>query len=107
MSSTPLFDSIARQTDAPSVAHSTISADSAPASPISSPASDPVLVPAALVAAIEAIPAPVSGTFETEHPVAAAQLVLVEAVADAMTRAVVDAVASELERIARDGFVRA
>jgi hypothetical protein len=100
MSSTPLFDSIARQADGPSLA-------SAPTSPISAPTSDSVLVPAALVAAIEAIPARVSGSFEIEHPVAADQLVLVEAVADAMTRAVVDAVASELERIARDGFVRA
>lgn len=41
------------------------------------------------------------------HPVAADQLALVEAVAGALTRAVVDAVAVEVERIAREGFVGA
>ncbi len=35
------------------------------------------------------------------------QLALVEAVADAITRAVVDAVVGELDRITRDGVVRA
>jgi hypothetical protein len=125
MSSTPLFDSIARRTEravpatasaarttgqsapAPTVARATFTP--APTSPMSAPvaAQESLLVPAALVAAIDEIPGRVATAMETEHRVSAEQLVLVEAVADAITRAVVDAVATELERIACDGVVRA
>jgi hypothetical protein len=125
MSSTPLFDSIARRTEravlatasaarttvqsapAPTVARATFTP--APTSPMSAPvaAHESLLVPAALVAAIDEIPGRVATAMETEHRVSAEQLVLVEAVADAITRAVVDAVATELERIACDGVVRA
>ncbi len=116
MSSTPLFDSIARRVDhtpsagtapTPSIARATFTP--APTSPMSAPveATDSVLVPAALVAAIEEVPVLATAAFETEHAVRAEQLALVEAVADAITRAVVDAVAIELEHIARDGVVRA
>jgi hypothetical protein len=125
MSSTPLFDSIARRTEravpatasaarttvqsapAPTVARATFTP--APTSPMSAPvaAQESLLVPAALVAAIDEIPGRVATAMETEHRVSAEQLVLVEAVADAIIRAVVDAVATELERIACDGVVRA
>ncbi|MET3451606.1 hypothetical protein [Curtobacterium sp. 1544] len=125
MSSTPLFDSIARRTEravpatasatrttvqsvpAPTVARATFTP--APTSPMSAPvaAQESLLVPAALVAAIDEIPGRVATAMATEHRVSAEQLVLVEAVADAITRAVVDAVATELERIACDGVVRA
>jgi len=123
MSSTPLFDTIARRAErtapaqhtvqpvqtapTPSIARATFTP--APTSPMSAPVEpqDSVLVPAALVAAIDEIPGRVAAAMETEHRVCAEQLVLVEAVADAITRAVVDAVATELERIARDGVVRA
>ena len=122
MSSTPLFDSIARRTEgtaaapvlrntqqtasAPTVARATFTP--APTSPMSAPvaAQESLLVPAALVAAIDEIPSRVAVAMETEHRVCAEQLVLVEAVADAITRAVVDAVVTELECIARDGVVR-
>ena len=134
MSSTPLFDSIAlraeRSTPAsdqavavratsvraeaaprptPAPEPSRAAAPTAPTSPLSAPirATDAVLVPAALVAAIDEIPARVTRAMVTEHAVRSDQLVLVEAVADAITRAIVDAVAVELERIARDGVVRA
>jgi len=111
MSSTPLFDSIARQTEqavpAPSVARATFAP--APTSPMSAPvaAQDSVLVPHALVEAIDDIPERVVTAIATGLPVRAEQLVLVEAVADAITRAVVDAVVAELEQIGRDGVVRA
>lgn len=116
MSSTPLFDSIARRAEAPattqsgaapapSVARATFTP--APTSPLSAPLRPrgSALVPEALVAAIDEIPARVVA--DAEHRVRADQLVLVEAVADALTRAVVDAVVHELERITRDGFVSA
>lgn len=125
MSSTPLFDSIARRTEGPSstparsagsvrarqapAAPATVAASTSavPTSPISSPieTGSSVHVPAALIAAIDEIPARVTSA-ATELAVAPEQLVLVEAVADAITRAVVDAVVTELERIARDGVVR-
>jgi hypothetical protein len=119
MSSTPLFDSIARRAERPapapialaapvepSIARSTFTP--APTSPATAPVEPqgPVFVPASLVAAIEAIPTRVVAA-TTDHAVAPEQLALVEAVADAITRAVVDAVVTEVERIARDGVVRA
>lgn len=125
MSSTPLFDSIARRTEAtasaqPESAPVTTGGPSlpttarasftpAPTSPISAPvrSRDSMLVPAALVAAIDEIPARVVAAADAVHAVQAEQLVLVEAVADAITRAVVDAVVAELEQITRDGVVRA
>lgn len=127
MSSTPLFDSIARRAARPAdgwavaapaatpvavparIAPTARTAPTAPTSPFSAPvaATDSAPVPAALVAAIDAIPAAARTCAATAHPVHDDQLVLVEAVADAITRAVVDAVVAELERIARDGVVRA
>ncbi|SDQ29470.1 hypothetical protein SAMN02800687_1267 [Curtobacterium sp. UNCCL20] len=116
MSSTPLFDSIARRSDRPVQTHpvqtcpvqTRATFTPAPTSPMSAPvaASESTLVPAALVRAIEEIPARMTAALPTGHVVCAEQLVLVEAVADAITRAVVDAVAVELEQIARDGVVR-
>lgn len=108
MSSTPLFDAIARRSiQIPSPAP-------APTSPFSAPvaAEHSALVPNALVAAIDEIPARVGAACtswrdnRSGHQVAPDQLALVEAVVDAVTRAVVDAVVGELERITRDGVVR-
>ncbi|MDM7891334.1 hypothetical protein [Curtobacterium caseinilyticum] len=122
MSSTPLFDAFARRSDLrnDSVLRSDsalrndsaqpgASAVPAPTSPLSAPlpAEETALVPNALVAAIDRIPAGVGAAPTGQHAVTTDQLVLVEAVADAITRAVVDAVVVELERITRDGFVRA
>lgn len=121
MSSTPLFDSIARRAERTAPAHRTapVHTETAPSTPLAratftpaptSPLSAPVrtrdsmLVPAALVAAIDEIPRRAAGTGHTVH---ADQLALVEAVADAITRAVVDAVIAELDHIVRDGVVRA
>ncbi|MDR6574941.1 hypothetical protein J2X60_003610 [Curtobacterium sp. 320] len=108
MSSTPLFDSIARRAERPTPAPAAPAAPSAPTSPMTTPVEPqgPVFVPASLVAAIEAIPTRVVAA-TTAHAVAPEQLVLVEAVADAIARAVADAVVTELDRIARDGVVRA
>jgi len=111
MSTTPLFDSIARRSDRPAQTdpvHTRSTATPAPTSPISAPvdARESMLVPAALVQAIEEIPARMTAAMPTGHVVCAEQLVLVEVVADAITRAVIDAVALELEQIARDGVVR-
>ncbi|MFS2030851.1 MULTISPECIES: hypothetical protein [unclassified Curtobacterium] len=108
MSSTPLFDSIARRAERPTPAPAAPAAPSAPTSPMTTPVEPqgPVFVPASLVAAIEAAPTRVVAA-TTAHAVAPEQLVLVEAVADAIARAVVDAVVTELDRIARDGVVRA
>ncbi|MBT2502799.1 hypothetical protein [Curtobacterium sp. ISL-83] len=131
MSSTPLFDSIARRSEPATVPteraaragrpdavqHSAVTRPSAarvtwspaPTSPASAPvaAGDSTLVPDALVAAIDAIPERVAVAVQHEHAVRGEQLVLVEAVADAITRVVVDAVVHELDRIVRDGVVRA
>jgi len=78
----------------------------APTSPFSAPvaAEQSALVPNALVAAIDAIPSQVGAALRRVDP---EQLALVEAVADVITRAVVDAVVAELDRIVRDGVVRA
>lgn len=107
MSSTPLFDSVARSREraaAPSRVHAPV-----PTSPMSAPlgARSSSAVPSALVAAIDDIPQRVVAGIRNEHRVAPEQLVLVEAVADAITRAVVDAVVTEVDRIARDGVVSA
>ncbi|MFK4482380.1 MULTISPECIES: hypothetical protein [unclassified Curtobacterium] len=112
MSSTPLFDSIAQRRDQPEAPVPTparAAAAAAPTSPMTAPvrAGDSTLVPAALVAAIDDITVRVTPSVGTELRVQPEQLVLVETVADAITRAVVDAVAIELDRIARDGVVRA
>lgn len=117
MSSTPLFDSIAQrrdQADAPRTTPNRTPSPAlgvvapAPTSPMSAPVrpGDSTLVPAALVAAIDEIPVRVASALVTEVTVRPEQLVLVETVADAITRAVVDAVVFELDRIARDGVVR-
>ncbi len=80
----------------------------APTSPLTAPVSPmrSALVPAALVAAIDEIPQRVGSALPDEVAVASDQLALVEAVTDAITRAVVDAVVGELDRITRDGVVR-
>jgi hypothetical protein len=108
MSSTPLFDAIARSTATDRTAPQ-VPTPAAPSSPISAPvpAGESMLVPAALVAAIDEIPSRFATTLESVHAVDDDQLPLVEAVADAITRAVVDAVVTELDRITRDGVVRA
>lgn len=108
MSSTPLFDSVARDHDGvPAVARATFTP--APTSPMTAPvpSAQSMFVPAALVAAIDEIPARVGSALAHEHAVRTDQLGLVEAVADAITRAVVDAVVAELDRITADGVVRA
>lgn len=110
MSSTPLFDTIARRAEGTAPVPSVAAASSTPAptSPMSAPvrSHDSTFVPAALVAAIDEIPARVVAAAGAAHVVRAEQLALVEAVADAITRAVVDAVVIELEQITRDGLVR-
>ncbi|MGN8051267.1 hypothetical protein ACTJKO_16415 [Curtobacterium sp. 22159] len=109
MSSTPLFDSIARRSERTPAASATVlpAAAPAPTSPLSAPVASADVVPAALVAAIDEIPGRVVAATAGVVRVDTEQLALVEAVADAITRAVVDAVAIELERITRDGVVRA
>ncbi|WIB00801.1 hypothetical protein [Curtobacterium sp. MCBA15_012] len=88
---------------------SSVTSVTAPTSPFAAPVppQQSALVPAALVTAIDAIPAQARAALGNEHVVGAEQLGLVEAVADALTRVVVDAVVHELERITRDGVVRA
>lgn len=107
MSSTPLFDSVARSREraaAPAQGRAPI-----PTSPMSAPlgARSSSAVPSALIAAIDVIPQRVAASMRNEHRVTPEQLGLVEAVADAITRAVVDAVVAEVDRIARDGVVSA
>jgi hypothetical protein len=126
MSSTPLFDSLrqVRTTDAATPpAPRSVAVPAAqqpvPASPIDAPAlvhdataaavavTDPsASVPAGLVSAIDAIPARLRASLAREHQVSPEDLPFVEAIADALTRAVVDAVVSELDRIATTGLVR-
>ena len=154
MSSTPLFDAIARRSAQPGAAPSaptapsastaasaptaasartaaptTIapSASAAPAVRLDAPAgltvpsvdlaavhgpatsvpSSPLaVVPADLVEMIDGIPASLRASLAREHVVCQEQLPLVEAVVDAVTRAVVDAVAIEVERIVASGVVR-
>ncbi|WIE62180.1 hypothetical protein DEI97_003275 [Curtobacterium sp. MCLR17_032] len=142
MSSTPLFDAIARRsaqsgaapsspiaTPARNAAPTTIapSASTAPAVRLDAPAglsvpsadlaavhgpatsvpSSPLaVVPADLVEMIDGIPASLRASLAREHVVCQEQLPLVEAVVDAVTRAVVDAVAIEVERIVASGVVR-
>ena len=163
MSSTPLFDALARRAEQPAPQRVPVpsrphaeraTVAPVPTSPLAGPstAHGAAVVPAALVAAIEEIPARVGNVLAAEHTateqatteqaasehvvtdhaaaghvvtdhaaaehataehattghaVAAEELVLVESVADAITRAVVDAVVHELDRITRDGVVRA
>ncbi|GAA1491919.1 hypothetical protein GCM10009627_02650 [Curtobacterium herbarum] len=64
------------------------------------------VVPADLVEMIDGIPASLRASLAREHVVCREQLPLVEAVVDAVTRAVVDAVAIEVERIVASGVVR-
>lgn len=105
MSTTPLFDAIARRSHADARPVPT----RAPSSPMTAPVppSRSTFVPAALIAAIDDIPAGALASVQRDHRVAGDQLALVEAVADAITRAVVDAVVAELDRITADGVVRA
>jgi hypothetical protein len=107
MSSTPLFDAVSRRHDL-AAAHRTTSPVAPPAPAPTSPLSAPVaatrstLVPAALVAAIDDIPVRVASALPQVVSVRPEQFELVEAVADAVTRAV----AVELDRIHADGAVR-
>lgn len=137
MSSTPVFDAVARRRDsttrhgaataatavastpAASSTASVRSADAAvgpvvlgaptglvvqPSGSSSMPTSPDV--PADLVEVIDGIPASLRASLAREHVVRSEQLPLVEAVVDAVTRAVVDAVASEVDRIVTSGVVR-
>jgi hypothetical protein len=138
MSSTPLFDAIARRSERPTTppagpapaarldAPAGLTVPSAgapvartarshtPSSPLDAPAAmAPVVpitpdavVPADLVEMIDGIPASLRASLAREHVVCRDQLPLVEAVVDAVTRAVVDAVAVEVERIVASGVVR-
>lgn len=110
MSTTPLFDAIARRSTSPAARVAELRTPSAivPTSPMAAPVSPSrsTFVPAALVAAIDDIPSSALRAAQRDHRVDADQLALVEAVADAITRAVVDAVVAELDRIAADGVVR-
>ena len=123
MSSTPLFDAVSRRHDrAAAGPHGVTPPVTPPAPTPTSPLSAPVaaarstlvpaavvpaaLVPAALVAAIDDIPVRVASALPQVVSVRPEQFELVEAVADAVTRAVVDAVAVELDRIHADGAVR-
>ncbi len=105
MSSTPLFDAVARSREQAAVPAQTLSI---PTSPMSAPlaARPSSTVPAALVAAIDDIHQRVTARAADGLSVGPDQLALVEAVADAVTRAVVDAVVAEVDRITRDGVVR-
>lgn len=104
MSTTPLFDAIARR----SGTESQPAPSPAPSSPMTAPVprSRSTFVPAALIAAIDDIPAGALASVQHDMRVSADQLALVEAVAGAITRAVVDAVVAELDRITADGVVR-
>jgi hypothetical protein len=55
---------------------------------------------------IDGIPASLRASLASEYAVGREQLPLVEAVADAITRAVVDAVAVEVDRITTSGVIR-
>lgn len=95
--------------DAPALVHgaSPVAPAVAPATVAPATVARPdTVVPAGLVSAIDAIPARLRTTLAHEHPVAPEDLPFVEAVADALTRAVVDAVATELDRIAATGLIR-
>ena len=70
------------------------------------PSSPLAVVPADLVEMIDGIPASLRASLAREHVVCQEQLPLVEAVVDAVTRAVIDAVAIEVERIVASGVVR-
>lgn len=109
MSTTPLFDAIARQSDAAGPAPtSPMTAGPAPTSPMSAPVppTRSTFVPAALVAAIDEIPTAAVAAVQREHCFTAEQRALVEAVADVVTRAVVDAAVAEVDRILAAGVVR-
>lgn len=96
MSSTPLFDSVARRHDPEPV----------PTSPLTGPVAPPraAAVPDALVSAINSIKS--RGVAGPERALTAEQMALVESVADAMIRAVVDAIAVEVEHILTTGIDR-
>lgn len=130
MSSTPLFDQIARRAEART---SSPAPDAAPVSampstaapgpvqaprPLAAPQSAPTptspvgtpvvrtVVPSALVAEIEGIPTRIAAVFRQDAALSAEQLALVDALGDSLIRVVVDALAIELDRIARDRAVR-
>ncbi|WP_375342335.1 hypothetical protein, partial [Curtobacterium sp. MCBD17_008] len=63
-------------------------------------------VPTDLIAVIDGIPARLRASLAREYPVSREQLPLVEAVVDAVTKAVVDAIAVELDRITTSGVIR-
>jgi hypothetical protein len=102
MSSTPLFDTIARRTDRVGV----IGRDVAPSTPAVARATfTPASVPADLVAAIDAIPAQMAAV-TPDQPLTDAELALVERVGDEFIRIIVDTLSAELDRISRDRVVR-
>jgi hypothetical protein len=110
MSSTPLFDTIARRSDETGI----IGRDIAPSQPAvarstfaPAPAPAPsATVPSDLVAAIDEIPARMIAAAEQEFRISDEQRALVEALGDSFIRVVVDSLATELERIVRDRVVR-
>lgn len=96
MSSTPLFDNIARRSDR----------DVVPA-PESAPAAQQFSVPCDLVAAIDAIPAAMIASAEREYRISDEQRAMVEALGDSFIRVIVDTLATELERIVSERTIRA
>lgn len=124
MSSTPLFDSIARSAErsttrpavttqqpvaAPQPAVARLTVTPAPSSPMTAPvaAAESTVVPCDLVQAIDDIPARLVASAEREFHISDEQRALVEAIGDTFIRVVVDTLATELERIVRDRTVRA
>jgi hypothetical protein len=90
------------------------SGSSSPTSPLDGPEREAAAartpggtVPADLVEMIDGIPAALRASLAREHVVRSEHLPLIEAVVDAVTRAVVDAVVAEVDRIVASGVVRA
>jgi hypothetical protein len=92
----------------PAATSSTPTSPVGPAAPVGPavPAAPAAVVPTDLIAMIDGIPASLRASLAREYAVGREQLPLVEAVADAITRAVVDAVAVEVDRIIASGVVR-
>ncbi|WP_181439475.1 hypothetical protein [Curtobacterium sp. MCBD17_032] len=83
-------------------------APTTPTSPVGSAgsAAPTAAVPADLIAVIDDIPASLRASLAREYAVGRNELPLVEAVVDAVTKAVVDAVAVEVDRIITSGVIR-
>jgi hypothetical protein len=92
----------------PAATSSTPTSSVGPAAPVGPavPAASTAVVPTDLIAMIDGIPASLRASLAREYAVGREQLPLVEAVADAITRAVVDAIAVEVDRITTSGVIR-